>query len=198
MISLALRFASSLFQLHNDNIRLCKQGDPMLRQPARELSNDEINTEDFKTLVDRMVQIMQEHGGQGLAAPQVGIDVQLIVFQFTEDDYQNALKCYGKHGVQKREMRVFPLTVLVNPKMKVSDFNRTVFEEGCLSLQRTVGKVERYKTISVEGLNEHGEIIQFNATGWMARILQHEIHHLKGILISDCFVKMKSRHWFQR
>jgi len=197
MASIIFRFSNSILKLHNYNdVRLRKSDDPVLRQLARDVTDDEINSEEFKKLVQRMIDLMRANCGQGIAAPQVGSDLRIIAVEFSPVDYENAVRYYGEREVACREMRVFPLTILVNPRLRVVDFETTVFEEGCLSLDSVTGLVRRFKAVEIEGLDERGETQTIRTTGWTARIFQHELHHLKGLLISDYFIK-KPRGWLR-
>ena len=191
MVSLLFRFSSNLIKLQDVHLR--KNGDVSLRQQTRDVTREEIESDEFQGLVDKMVGIMRENYGQGLAAPQVGSNLRLIVVEFAGEDYKNSVDYYGTREVEKRDMKIFPLTVLVNPTMRVVDFETTTFEEGCLSLAAT-GLVERFKKVEMEALDRHGNNIKFTVDGWTARIFQHEMHHLKGLLISDYFIQ-KSKNW---
>lgn len=198
MASLLFRLATSLVQLNDcGQVRLRKQGDPVLRKKACEIPLDEIQSENVQILTNRMISIMRENHGQGIAAPQVGFDVQIIVFEFSQQDYDAAVSYYGQSEVAKREIRTYPLTILVNPKLRVTNFDKVTYEEGCLSLSSSnTGLVERFREIEIEGYDNLGERKHLRLDGWMARIVQHEIHHLKGLLISDCFVeKKRSKYW---
>lgn len=196
MTSLLFKLASNFIQLNDyGQVRLCKHDDPVLRKQSRELTVDEIKSENFQTLIRQMISVMRGNRGQGIAASQVGIDLQIIVFEFSQQDYDAAVQCYGHAETAKREMRTYPLTVLVNPKLRVTNFDKTLFEEGCLSLSKT-GLVERFREVEVEGYDASGERKCLRFDGWMARIVQHEVHHLKGLLITDYFItKRKSRFW---
>ena len=88
-------------------------------------------------------------------------------------------------GVSKMEMSLFPLKVLINPKIEIIDPTVVSFKEGCLSIHRFSGVVPRAKQIKVEALNIDGENINFLAHGWTARIIQHEVDHLHGNLFVD-------------
>lgn len=191
---------SLLHQIKIDIKRICVNtstkplqcGASVLRQEAIELPTRLINTEEFKMLCKHMQNVMSKYQGQGLAAPQIGLNLQVITVQFTQFDMDMALQKYSEKGAKQREMKLIPFQVLINPKIQITDFNQVTFEEGCLSLERVIGFVPRYQGIEVEALNGDGLKVKFRAEGWYARILQHEVHHLKGLLISDCFVKKKS------
>ena len=199
MVCLISKIRSEITTLLTQNReKPCQYGNPVLRQACRDVPLDLINTEEFNSLINCMITIMEKYGGQGFAAPQLGIDLQVLVAQFTERDMDLAVQSYGKNGVQKRKMSIKPLHVLVNPKLKITNFNKTVFQEGCLSIENTVGFAERYKEVEIEGYNESGDHVIVRADGWFARILQHEMHHLKGLLITDYFVDQRKCKFFQK
>ena len=178
--------------LSSDKIKLRQIGDPLLRNVSREVPVDYISTQEFKDLVNKMVSIMHTNKGQGIAAPQVGVDLQVIAIEFTERDIEMATKMFGRNEVEKRQMRLFPLHIFINPKMKVLNYESTYFEEGCLSILGTVGIVPRYREVELKYINEKGDNLSMKFDGWLARLVQHEMHHLKGFLIVDFFVTKKS------
>ncbi|XP_065662216.1 peptide deformylase, mitochondrial [Hydra vulgaris] len=178
--------------LTREKIKLRQNGDPVLRKVAREVPLDYINTQDFKDLITKMILIMRSNKGQGIAAPQVGVDLQVIAIEFTDHDLEMATKQYGKNEVEKRQMRTFPLHIFINPKLKIINYETTCFEEGCLSILGTVGVVQRYREVQLEFVNEKGDNVLMNFDGWLARMVQHEMHHLKGLLILDFFTKKKN------
>ncbi len=114
---------------------------------------------------------MREAPGVGLAAPQVGVPERLIVVEYAEND--------------EEEESPKKLFVLANPEIvKVSDETETGIE-GCLSIPGLVGEVERYSQVVVRGQNRRGQPVRIKAKGWLARIFQHEIDHVEGILFTD-------------
>ena len=137
-------------------------GDPVLRRKAEPVS--ELN-EDVRRLIADMFETMYDEDGVGLAAPQVGVSERVIV-------------------VDPREPDVQPFA-LVNPEIRErgSDLDRG--EEGCLSLPGLKDIVERSATVVVEGLGRDGEPLRIEAAGLLARVLQHEIDHLDGVLFID-------------
>ena len=128
-----------------------------------------------------MIETMRDAPGVGLAAPQVNIPLQLTVIEYAEgeDEEENE----GKELKKK-------LFVLVNPEIvKVSE-EKVMGVEGCLSIPGLVGEVERHETIQVKALNRHGQPVKHKVSGWMARIFQHEIDHLHGVLYTDKAVRV--------
>ncbi len=121
----------------------------------------------IKQLLDDMVETMVHLNGLGLAAPQLGISRQLVVVKAGEGEF---LK-------------------LVNPQI-VDSSGEDVDVEGCLSLPGAFGEVKRADNIFVEALNPGGEHINFNASGMLARIIQHEVDHLQGVLFVDRAIRI--------
>ena len=122
----------------------------------------------------------------GLAAPQIGIPLQLAVI---EDRPEYIEKLAPAH-IEARKRRPVPFHVLINPKLTIEDSEVAEFFEGCLSVGGFTALVPRAMRVRVDCLNERAEPVAIVADGWYARILQHEIDHLNGILYID---RMKSR-----
>jgi peptide deformylase len=140
---------------------------PILRHKARKVSDF---GSDFQTLVDDMVETMRQAPGVGLAAPQVDESIRLIVIEYGDEE---------KEDIPPK------LFVLANPEITRMSEDTLVGTEGCLSIPGVVGDVERYEAVTVKGLNRHGRPMTVKAKGWLARIFQHEIDHLDGILFVD-------------
>ncbi len=138
-----------------------KFGDPVLKSRASPVH--EFGPE-LRTEVERMIQIMQDGMGVGLAATQLGVLRRLLVFQAGPDNEPSAL---------------------INPKIEWSSDEEAIAEEGCLSLPRVTMDVERPLFIRVTGRDVDGEPVVIEAAGLEARVLQHEIDHLDGVLILD-------------
>jgi len=169
--------------------KIVQAGDPVLRTPAAPVPDEEIGTKKLKDLVKTMVEVMRQAPGVGLAAPQIGVGLQVIVL---ED--RDALM--ARLSPEEREARgrvAFPLTAIVNPTLKVfggsiaspGGLGRATFFEGCLSVAGYMALVERDLRVEVRGVSPEGEPIAWAAEGWPARILQHEIDHLRGTLYVD-------------
>lgn len=152
-------------------------GDPVLRQIARPLSLEELASPEIQQLILDMRDTMRAAPGVGLAAPQIGESLQLVVI---EDSQTN--------DAQERE--VVPFHVLVNPTLTVRTEEVVPAYEGCLSFSGFSMIVPRARKVRVEALDEHGQRLVKVATGWYARILQHEVDHLNGTVCCD---RMDSR-----
>tara|TARA_Y100000814_G_scaffold279382_1_gene241964 strand:+ start:235 stop:720 length:486 start_codon:yes stop_codon:yes gene_type:complete len=137
--------------------------DPILRRKAVEVRNFDFS---LSSLTENMFETMYESKGIGLAAPQIGISQRLIVIDIEEIDAE------------------FPPLALVNPTITEST-GEELGEEGCLSLPDFRAIVRRSTEISINAQNIDGQAVHFSAQGLMARVLQHEIDHLDGILITD-------------
>jgi len=156
-------------------------GHPVLRSEARELTRDEIKSAQIQELIENMRESMRLATGVGLAAPQIGESLKLAVI---EDDAGEKTKL-SQQELEDRERYPVPFHVLINPVLQPVGDEKVDFFEGCLSVHGFAARVARYRTVSVTALNEHGEEVSIKAHGWYARILQHEIDHLNGILYID-------------
>jgi peptide deformylase len=147
--------------------------DPVLRRKARPVT-------DFgpalQTLVDDMIETMRQAPGVGLAAPQVGVSDRLIVVEYPEDDEQ--------------EESPKKLYVVLNPEIKAASVETEPAVEGCLSIPGLHGEVERAVAVTVKGFTRRGQPVRVKAKGWLARIFQHEIDHLEGIVFTDRALKV--------
>ena len=145
--------------------------EPVLRRKARRVGTFDKN---LQTLIDDMIETMREAPGVGLAAPQVNVSERLIVIEYAEEE--------DEEGESEKPKKLF---VMINPEIVKSSTETLMGVEGCLSIPNLVGEVERHATVQVKGLNRHGKPAKVKAEGWLARIFQHEIDHLNGILFPD-------------
>jgi peptide deformylase len=167
-------------------LEIVQVGEPVLRLKARSISHDEILGSPVQDLINSMRNAMRDAPGVGLAAPQIGVPLQLAVI---EDRPEYIEKVAPEH-VEERKRRPVPFHVLINPRLAIEDSEVAEFFEGCLSVGGFTALVPRAMRVRVECLNERAEPVVIVAEGWYARILQHEIDHLNGILYID---RMKSR-----
>jgi len=161
-------------------------GDPVLRRRARALSLEELASERIQQLIADMRETMRAAPGVGLAAPQIGESIQLVVI---EDPPAYHAKLTPEE-LAARERDAVPFHVLVNPVLTVRTTETVPAFEGCLSFEGFSMIVPRARKVRVEALDEHGQRVVKVATGWYARILQHEVDHLHGIVCCD---RMESR-----
>lgn len=152
---------------------IAKLGNPILRKVAEMVEPDRIGSRQFQTFLDDMFETMTHNDGIGLAAPQVSQSQQVIV-----------MECHGPDG--------FPRTVLINPQILFYGPQQAEMWEGCLSVDGFRGKVTRPSMVRVQGLDRHGELQDFEATGLYAVCIQHEIDHLMGIVFLDRMTDMST------
>ncbi len=162
-------------------LKIVQAGEPILRQTARSLRREEITGDEIQRLIQDMKETMQDAPGVGLAAPQVGLPLQLAVIE----DREELLKALPPQEVRDKERRPVPFHAIINPVITFLRNDTVDFYEGCLSLAGFSAVVPRARTIQVKYLDERGDDQSVEATGWYARILQHEIDHLQGTLYID-------------
>ena len=161
-------------------LKIVEVGDPVLRQTARELSISEIQSPEIQALITKMISTMRAAPGVGLAAPQIGQSIQLVVIEDMNHSHLTPQQLI------ERDRFPVPLHILINPRLTIEEVaSEKEFFEGCLSVPVLLGVVPRAESVRVECLNEHGEPVVIRAKGWYARILQHEIDHLQGTVFID-------------
>jgi peptide deformylase len=178
-------------------LKIVQCGEPVLRQRARALSVEEIRSPEIGRLIEWMRETMRDAPGVGLAAPQVGIALQLAVIE----DAAELQRAIAPERLAERGRRPVPFHVVVNPSLALEG-DPVEFFEGCLSVAGFSALVPRAPQVRVECLNERADAVSIAAEGWYARILQHEIDHLHGTLYLDRMhtrsfmtVDHLTRHW---
>ncbi|MDB5959934.1 MAG: peptide deformylase [Massilia sp.] len=146
---------------------ILKMGDPRLLRVAEPVT--EFDTPEMKELIADMFDTMHAANGAGLAAPQIGVNLQLVIYGF-------------KDNARYPDAPPVPQTVLINPKLTPLSAEMDEAFEGCLSVPGLRGVVERFTRLHYEGVDEHGAPIVRDAEGFHARVVQHEVDHLHGIL----------------
>lgn len=134
--------------------------DPILRQQTEKIS---LFDDEFRVFLDQMMETMIQGNGAGLAAPQIGKSLRLFTMLITED------KPYK----------------MVNPEILTASKERCLYKEGCLSFPKVYLEIERPRDVRVKYMNEFGDILEEEFTGWEARCIQHELDHLNGVLFVD-------------
>ena len=162
-------------------LKIVQVGEAVLRTPARPLTRQEVTTDQITRLITDMRETMYDAPGVGLAAPQVGVPLQLAVIEDRED----FLKAIPPSELEEKERRPVPFHVIINPKIELIGDDPVQFFEGCLSLSGFSALVPRSRQVRVTYRDEHAQEKSILATGWYARILQHEIDHLRGTLYID-------------
>ena len=151
--------------------RIVTLPDPVLKRKAHPVNKFD---KTLHTLLDDMVETMRDAPGVGLAAPQIGLSERIIVIEYFERDEDEDLEDAPKK-----------VWAVINPEIvKVSE-EKLIGVEGCLSIPGLVGEVERHAEVQVKALNRHGKPLKIRARGWLARIFQHEIDHLNGVLFTE-------------
>lgn len=167
-------------------LEIVQAGSPVLRRVARSLSVEEIRGRAVQDLIAQMRETMRAAPGVGLAAPQVALPWQVVVIEDLPE-YQDR---FTSEQLVQRQREPVPFHVLINPELIVVDSKLAEFDEGCLSIRGYQAMVPRARSVRVSALDHHGDPIDITAIGWYARILQHEIDHLNGMLYID---RMDSR-----
>jgi len=164
-------------------LKIARMGHPVLRARARPLHPSEIRTPKIQQLIDDMFETMKEYQGVGLAAPQVHEGLRIFVAGFPprkdgdEDD--------------EREDDV-PLMAIINPEIEMTSRETVDDWEGCLSIPDIRGRVPRARNIVVRAFDRNGKKIEMPASGFTARVIQHETDHLDGVLFMDRMRTLKS------
>ncbi len=153
-------------------LKVARLGHPVLRQVAEPVPPESIGSPAIQGLVDDLIETMVEYDGAGLAAPQVHVSLQVVVFEVNDNP-----RYPGADAV--------PLSVLINPKITPTTLNMEEDWEGCLSVPGLRGKVPRYTAVRVEAYDREGRLQRFVAHDFHARVVQHECDHLFGKVFLD-------------
>ncbi len=156
---------------------------PILRRKARPIADP--RTPEIQRLIDDMIETMRDAPGVGLAAPQVAEPIRLAVIEYAPDPEDLP------EGVEPPAAKLY---VIVNPEITGRSEEMVDGAEGCLSIPGYAGMVMRHNAVTIKALNRQGRPIRIKAEGWLARIFQHEIDHLDGVL----FIDRASRTWKTR
>ena len=172
-------------------------GHPVLRQRAAEISPAQMQSPQMQRLIDDMIETMIDYEGIGLAAPQVFEPLRLIVLGDPSAELRS------KPAADSQDEAAIPLTVLFNPQFTAQSSECLDAWEGCLSIPRLRGVVPRAAAVEVRGYDREGRAVKQAAEGLFARVLQHEIDHLDGVLFPDrmadlqtlTFLEEYQRYW---
>jgi peptide deformylase len=160
-------------------LKVARLGNPVLRQVAEPVSPEEIRSAGTQALIDDLIETMYEYDGAGLAAPQVHVSRQVVVFAVDANPrYPDAPN--------------IPLTVLINPRITPLGGAMEDGWEGCLSLPDLRGRVPRYVRVRVEAYDRDARRLDFEAAGFHARVVQHECDHLLGKVFVDRMLSLES------
>ncbi len=174
-------------------LKVAHLGHPVLRKVAEPVSPEAIRSPDVQRLIDDMFETMGDHDGAGLAAPQVHVSRRVVI--------------YGvEHNPRYPDAEAVPPTVLINPRIIPVGSEQEEDWEGCLSVPDLRGMVPRHTTVRVEASDREGKRLRFTATGFHARVVQHEYDHLDGRVYLDRMRSMETlsflpefhRYWLGR
>jgi len=161
-------------------LEIAHLGHPKIRGGAELVSVEQLQSAAVQQFIDDMVETMRGANGVGIAAPQVQVSQQIMAIEVSANNprYPN--------------QSAVPLTVLINPTIIEYDEETENGWEGCLSVPDLRGLVPRWRQVKVEGLNRYGKLVQFEAQGFHARVIQHEVDHLHGKVFLDRLPDLKT------
>ncbi len=161
-------------------LKIARLGHPAIRAGAGNVTLDELARSGTQDLIDSMIETMRDADGVGIAAPQVHVDKRIIVIEVQSENRRYP----GREAV--------PLTIVINPE--ISDLSESLETgwEGCLSIPDLRGLVPRHTTLKVRGLDRKGRPFEQHASGFFARVIQHEVDHLNGNVYLDRMPDLKS------
>jgi peptide deformylase len=177
-------------------LKIARMGHPVLMRKADPVLDPA--APEIRRLVSDMLETMVDANGAGLAAPQVHVPLRVVVFQAPADRSDDL-------NEEERLDQTAPLTVLINPEITILDDSREAGWEGCLSVPGLRGLVERPAHIRYRGVDHEGHLVDRVAKGFHARVVQHEVDHLEGVLYPQRMSDLKNlifesevRHWVAR
>lgn len=158
-------------------LEIITEPNEILRKRSEEIDRAFLLKKSTQKLIEDMVETMYQDDGIGLAAPQVEKNIRICVIgkEATVSGYTDNPNLQ----MNKNDL------VLINPTWEKTSRRKTTDVEGCLSVPKTYGKVKRWKNIKVEAMDKNGNLLSFDAVGFLARVIQHEVDHLDGILFID-------------
>jgi peptide deformylase len=159
-------------------LKVARIGHPVVRAPARELPAEAVRSAEIQRLIDDMRETMHEHDGVGLAAPQVHVGLRLAVLEVPASD--------------ERAEDAVPFTVLVNPTVTLLGEEKLLSWEGCLSIPDLRGMVPRFARVRLDATDREGTRYSVEASGFFARVIQHECDHLEGRVYLDRMEDLRS------
>ena len=177
-------------------LKIARMGHPVLAKRAEPVPDP--TAPGIRRLVSDMIETMIDANGAGLAAPQVHVPLRVVVFQAPDERAEPA------ETDPERFDHTAPLTVLINPQVEVLGSDLEGGWEGCLSVPGLRGLVERPDHIRYRGYDHDGKLVERTARGFHARVVQHELDHLDGILypqrmkdLSKLIFESEVRHWLR-
>lgn len=168
---------------------ICPVGDQSLRCKAQCVDVNAINSKEIQTLIQKMIKVLRRNNLVGISAPQIGSSYQIFIVEFTSKEMSK----YHPDIAKIREIEEFPLKVFINPRMTIVNNNLIKFPEGCACIKGYSAVVPRFYEIKVKAYDMVGKEFELQTKGWISRIIQHEMDHLKGQL----YVDIMDTHTFQ-
>ena len=165
-------------------LKVARLGHPILRQKAKPVHINDMNSSPIQKLIDDMIETMHEYDGVGLAAPQVHVSLQILIMESLQSD-------------RYPESPAFPQIVMINPEVELLTDEKMDFWEGCLSVPDLRGKVSRCRKIKVKYYDREGKSVTAIAEDFMATVIQHEIDHLHGHVFLDRMDDMTNLSFMQ-
>ncbi|XP_076841493.1 peptide deformylase, mitochondrial [Brachyhypopomus gauderio] len=160
---------------------VCQVGDPVLRSQAAAVDPQDILGPDVQKVIKTMIRVMRTLECVGLSAPQIGVPLQIMALEYPEKMLAESTPA----SIEARGLVSLPLRIFINPQLRILNGQVITFQEACESISGYSACVPRYTSVEVSGLNENAEPVCWEASGWPARIVQHEMDHLNGILYVD-------------
>jgi peptide deformylase len=187
-------------------LKIARMGHPVLRARTRPLHPSEIRTPKIQQLIDDMFETMKEYQGVGLAAPQVHESYRLFVAGFPPPPPRTDKDGDEDEQDEEDDEGQVPLMALINPEITPVSKETSEDWEGCLSIPDIRGRVPRARQIVVRAFDRLGKKIEIEASGFTARVIQHETDHLNGVLFLDrmknfeslTFLEEFGRYWSSR
>lgn len=161
-------------------LKIARLGHPAIRGGAEPVTPDELARPETQQLVDDMIETMRDADGVGIAAPQVHVNKQIIVIEVESGNPR-----YPERGS-------IPLTVIINPEILNMSREKEPGWEGCLSIPDLRGVVPRHKALEIRGLDREGREVHYQAEGFFARVIQHEVDHLNGNVYLDAMTDLQT------
>ena len=156
-------------------------GDPVLRENCIEVPKETLNEPLVQDTIKALKNIIDTHDALGVSAPQIGVPLRIACVQMTKKQFNS----WDTKTSKERGMEIIDKQIIINPICKPLSDETASFREACTSIQGYSAVVPRFTNVSVKFMSENGETTLWKARNWTARLLQHEIDHLNGVLYTD-------------
>ena len=156
-------------------------GDPVLRKKSQPVDIDRLSSAEIQNLIKQMKIVLGKYDATGISAVQLGIPLRMFALQVTKQQMGGI----SDDMIESTNMDILPFRIFINPEMKLIGNDTIVRKEGCTSVNGYEADVSRHKCVHVTGYDENGKSVSWEAKNWNARMVQHEMDHLDGILFTD-------------